>query len=110
MKIFIATFVTVHDLDDMHDTLRDAIRNDDLETLATFPMIVDRTRVDAIDAAFAHLIDEYAECADPDDDPPPDQLRIIDYPPENADDEITLRVELFPSKTFAVIVVRVFDI
>lgn len=106
MKIFIATFVTVHDLDDMHDTLRDAIRNDDLETLATFPMIVDRTRVDAIDAAFAKLIDEYAECADP----APDQLRIIDYPPENADDEITLRVELFPSKTFAVIVVRVFDI
>ena len=100
----------MHDLDNMHDTLRDAIRHDDLETLATFPMIVDRTRVDAIDAAFAELIDEYAECADPDADPPPSQLRIIDYPPENDDTDITVRVDLFPNKQYAAIVVRVFDI
>lgn len=110
MKIFVATRVTVHDFDDMHDTLRDAIRNNDLETLATFPMIVERARVDAIDASFAAMIDEYAECADPDDDPPPSQLRIIDYPAENADDDITVYVELFASKTFGVIVVRSFDI
>lgn len=110
MKIFVATYVTVNDLDDMYDTLRDAIRNDDLETLATFPMIVDRARVDAIDAAFARMIDEYAECADPDHDPPPDQLRIVDYPPENDETDITLRVDLFPDKQFATIVVRAFDI
>lgn len=110
MKIFVATYVTVNDFDDIHDMLRDAIRNNYLESLAMFPMIVDRARVDAIDAAFARLIDEYAECADPDHDPSPDQLRIIDYPPENDETDITLRVDLFPNKQFAAIVVRVFDI
>lgn len=109
MKIFIATFVTVHDFDDMHDTLRDAIRSDDLETLASFPCYPAQHRVDAIDAAFAAMIDEYAACADP-DDPSPDQLRIIDYPPENDDADITLRVELFPNKQFACIVVKSHDI
>lgn len=109
MIVFIAHSVTVHDFDDLHDTLRDAIRSNDLEILATMPCYPALSRVDCIDECFAAMVDDYAACCDPDTRPRPDEMSIVDYPPENETSDLTLTVNLV-NDLYGCIVVKSYTI
>lgn len=106
MIVYIAHSVTINDYDDLHDTLRDAIACDDLEILATMPCFPSLTRVDCIDECFAAMTDELVAADETID---PDNLNIVDYPPENETSDITLTVEL-SNKLYGCIVVKSYTI
>ena len=102
--IYVATYVTDADLDDLRDSVRDA----DLEFIASFPCTVARTRDDALLLALDNLRADYIELSD-DHDPRRENvmLEILDPAPDAC--STVHPVHLF-SSPFAIISIRAFDI
>lgn len=102
--IYVATYVTDADLDDLRDSVRDA----DLEFIASFPCAVAHTRNDALICALNNLRADYLELSD-DHDPRAENmtLEFDDAPPANQSS--VHHVHLFAER-HAIISIRIFDI
>jgi hypothetical protein len=108
VKIHVATYATVSDLEDLRDSVRDA----DLEFIVSYPTTCARTRSDVLDGALESMRNEYAACVDHDEEPDapePDQLRVQPDPSNDPELAATYNVNL-SGKFYGIIRVNVFDI
>lgn len=102
--IYVATYVTDADLEDLRDSVRDA----DLEFIASFPCAVSHTRSDAVLTALHCLRADHLEISDTHDPQATDLLLEIDD--EASPRASSLHHVHYFGDRWALISVRAFDL